>query len=175
MKPCKEGEGGGGLSLASSSGISGCWGGRNSPENERKGESGRKLDLLSPPRFSYTQYPYVQKYISVWIYGGNNWRELRFYNLENCIFWKQSWAPTMEKVSDSRHRQTRTKTPENRHPANRNQQQSPTATTDYQQSALDDRHPTAEAEFMNVQFRSGSWEKSWEFPDLRFLYGFLKQ
>ncbi len=57
MKPCKEGEGGGGgLGLASSSGISGCWGGRNSPENERKGESGRKLDLLSPPRFSYIRY-----------------------------------------------------------------------------------------------------------------------
>jgi hypothetical protein len=37
---------------------------------------------------------------------------------------------------------------------------------------LNSRGP--EADFINIKFRWGFWAYSREFPDLRFLYGFLK-
>jgi hypothetical protein len=54
----------------------------------------------------------------------------------------QSWAPTMEKASDTV--DTKKPTRDNRHPTIRNQQLTPTATPDNQQTSLDiEPHPTA--------------------------------
>jgi hypothetical protein len=54
----------------------------------------------------------------------------------------QSWAQTIEKVSDNRHTENQQPTPDNQKV--RNQQQPPTAAPDHQQLTLDNRHPTTD-------------------------------